>query len=120
MSNGNSIDESNPCAVHVDNNEESADDEIFIINNEDYNNEMGENLKGIHQFIALFYVNALGSPPRKEWKRGVDMIVDVFKMTKYQHRKVYKIFQYCKAAKEKEELYDGSQISYYREKTCYW
>ena len=49
---------------------------------------MGKNLKGIHQIIVLFYVNVLGSPPRKEWKRGVDMIVDVFKLTKHHHRKV--------------------------------
>eukprot|EP00957_Ditylum_brightwellii_P052025 3946194-Ditylum_brightwellii.AAC.1 len=66
--------------------------------------------------IALFYVNVLRSPPRKERKRGVGMIVDVFKMTKDQHRKVYTFFQYCKAAKEKVELYDGSQMYYFCEK----
>eukprot|EP00957_Ditylum_brightwellii_P009680 729365-Ditylum_brightwellii.AAC.1 len=62
--------------------------------------------------IGLWYKNMLGSPPRTEWKTAVSIILNVFNLSKYQHCKVYKIFEQCKTAESKEDLYDGSALLY--------
>ena len=52
-----------------------------------------------------------------KWKTAAAAIYDLLGLTKEQRKIVYRIFQRCEAANKRGEIYDGSQLTFFQEKS---